>query len=172
MSHKCLATWSGDLFATRLSHENRVFCALRTVFKKLFSFPSNILTVHCLVHSSLSQTHRVSLQNPPFSSSSLLQPSRKGMGCHLFSKYFLSIAFNSLIFVLLLRFEIYDFRIWVGFIWVEFVIWVLLILIVWCLFHMFSWLILSFEYDTWSVLCCAYHSRMSQWELLVTLRCS
>ena len=42
-------------------------------FQKLFNFPSFILSVHCLARSSLSQTHRVSLKNTPFSSSSLLQ---------------------------------------------------------------------------------------------------
>ena len=83
---KVLETWSGDLFTTHISCKNRVFCALRTEFKKkkLFNFPSNILTVHCLVCSSLSQTHRVSFKNPPFSSSFPLQTSRKGIGFPFF----------------------------------------------------------------------------------------
>ena len=108
-----LETWFGDLFATHFSRKNRVFCALRTVF------PSLTLTVHCLVRSSLSQTHRVSLKNPPFSSSSRLQTSRKGMGFLSFSKYFMFIACNFLIFEVLLRFEKCDVRIWVGFIFLS-----------------------------------------------------
>ena len=51
---RVLATWFGDLFVTHFSCKNRMFCALRTVFKIFFSFPSFTLTVHCLVHSSLS----------------------------------------------------------------------------------------------------------------------
>ena len=62
---RVLATWSGDLFVTYFSHENCVFCDLRIVKKKKKSFPSFILTVHCLVRSSLSQTHCVSHKNPP-----------------------------------------------------------------------------------------------------------
>ena len=106
----------GDLFATHFSRENRVLCALRTVFKNFSIFSSLTFTVHCLVRSSLSQTHRVSLKNPSFSSSSLLQTSRKGMGFLFFSKYFMFIAFDSLVFELLLRFEKHDVRIWVRFI--------------------------------------------------------
>ena len=47
-----------------------------------------------------------------------------------FSKYFIFIAFDFLVFELLLRFEKCDVQIWVGFIVIEFVIWVLLILII------------------------------------------
>ena len=56
---------------------------------------------------------------------------------------------------------------WVYF--VEFVEWVLLILIIWCLFHMFSCLLLIFGEYIIIVLCCAYHahSKMSQRQLLV-----
>ena len=98
---------------SRVLHNDGLF---QDRFQKLFSFPSFTLTVHCLVRSSLSQTHRVSLKNPPFSSSSLLQTSRKGMGFLFFSKYFMFISFFSLVFELLLRFEKCDVRIWVGFI--------------------------------------------------------
>ena len=63
---RVLVTWTGDLFTTHFSRENRVFCDLRTIFKKKFSFPSFILIVHFLVRSSLSQTHHVSHKNPPF----------------------------------------------------------------------------------------------------------
>ena len=51
-----------------------------------------------------------------FSSSSLLQTSRKGMGFLFFSKHFIFITFDFLIFELLLRFEKCDVWIWVGFI--------------------------------------------------------
>ena len=62
LSLKCLATCLGNLFATWFSHEKCVFYALGTVFKILSIFPSFILTIHCLVRSSLSQTHRVTLK--------------------------------------------------------------------------------------------------------------
>ena len=88
------------------------------------------MTIHCLVHSPLSQTHRVSLKNPPFSSSSLLQTSRKGMGFLFFSKYFMFIAFDFLIFEFLLRFENMMFEYGLGNFFVEFVLWFLLILII------------------------------------------
>ena len=50
----------------------------------------------------------------------------------------------------------------------------LLIVILWCLIYMFSWLIVIFVLCIMSVLCCAFHARrrMSQWQLLVTLWCS
>ena len=51
----------------RNSFQLRKSCVLRfkDSFLKKFSFPSFILTVHCLVRSSLSQTHCVSHKNPP-----------------------------------------------------------------------------------------------------------
>ena len=57
-----------------------------------------------------------SLKNPPFSSSSLHQSSRKGMGFVIFSMYFLFIALDFLDFEFLLSFEKYDVRIWFGYI--------------------------------------------------------
>ena len=65
---------------------------------------------------SLSQNHRVLSNKPPFSLSSLFQTSRKGMGFLFFSKHFMFIAFDFLVFELLLRFEKCDVVIWVGFI--------------------------------------------------------
>ena len=54
-----------------------------------------------------------------FSSSPLLQTTRKGMGFSSFSKYFIFIALDFLIFELMLSFEKLEFRIWVGsFCWV------------------------------------------------------
>ena len=53
-------------FATHFNRENHVLCALRTVFKNLSIFPSLTFTFHCLVRSSLSQTHRVLSKNAPF----------------------------------------------------------------------------------------------------------
>ena len=50
------------------------------------------------------------------------------MGFHLFSKYFMSIALDFLIFEFLLHFENMMFKYGLG-IFVKFVIWVLLILI-------------------------------------------
>ena len=62
--------------------------------------------------------------------------------------------------------------VWV--IFVEFVLWVLLSLVVWCLFHMFSCLLLTFELYILLVLCCAYHThgKMSHRHFLVFLRIS
>ena len=101
----------------RNSFQLRKSCVLRfkDSFLKKFSFPSFILTVHCLVSSSLSQTHRVSHKIHHFSSSSLVQTSRKGMGFLFFSKHSMFITFDFLIFELFLRFEKCDVRIWVGF---------------------------------------------------------
>ena len=45
-----LATGPGDLLATWLSHEHRVFCANRSVFEPFSVFPRIFLTVHCLPH--------------------------------------------------------------------------------------------------------------------------
>ena len=47
------------------SRKLRVLQFKDSLLKKKISFPSFILTIHCLVHSSLSQTHRVSHKNPP-----------------------------------------------------------------------------------------------------------
>ena len=49
-----LAGGSGDYLTTYLSHEKRVFCIVRAVFKIFFSFPSNFLwlfifSLNCLL---------------------------------------------------------------------------------------------------------------------------
>ena len=94
----------------RDSFQSRKSCVLRfknsLLKKKKISFPSFILTIHCLVHSSLSHKLTVFLTKiHQFSSSSLLQTSRKGMGFLFLSKHFMFITFDFLIFELLLRFE-------------------------------------------------------------------
>ena len=61
LSLRCLATCPGNLFATWFNCEKRVFCASRTVFKTFQFFAWKFFTVNYLVHSSLSQTHCVSL---------------------------------------------------------------------------------------------------------------
>ena len=61
LSLRCLATCPGNLFATWFNCEKWVFCASRTVFKTFQFFAWKFFTVNYLVHSSLSQTHCVSL---------------------------------------------------------------------------------------------------------------
>ena len=61
--------------------------------------------------------------------------------------------------------------------WIIFVVTLngfLLIMILWCLIYMFSWLIVIFVLCIMYVLYYAFHARcrMSQWQLLVTLWCS
>ena len=63
------------------------------------------MIVHSLARSSPLQTHRVLSKNPPFSSSSLHQSSRKGMGFDIFLMYFLFLTLDFLDCVFLLRFE-------------------------------------------------------------------
>ena len=114
-----MTAWSGDLFATHFNREKRLFCALRTIFKNFSVFPHSFwLFIVLSIHLSHKLT-MFSLKNPPFSSSSLLQTSRKGMGFLFFSKYFMSIAFDVLIFEFLLRFENMMFKYGLGnFCWV------------------------------------------------------
>ena len=95
----------GNLFATQFNHENHVFCALRTVFKNFSFFPHSfwlfiVLSIH-LSHK-LTMFTMFSLKNPPFSSSSLHQSSRKCMAYGSFLKYFMFIVFYFLIFEFLL----------------------------------------------------------------------
>ena len=61
-----LATGPDNLLATWLSRENRVFCANRSVFKHFqFSLEHFWLFIVFPI-SNLSQTHRVTLKEPPF----------------------------------------------------------------------------------------------------------
>ena len=69
-----------------------MFCVLRTIF-----FSWTFSTGHCLVLSTLSQTHHVTLEKPPFSSTSQLQSSRKGMGFLTITKYFIFLTLDLLI---------------------------------------------------------------------------
>ena len=140
---RVLVTWTGDLFTTHFSRENRVFCDLRTIFKKNFSFPSFILIVHFLVRSSLSQTHHVSHKNPPFFFIISTSNFKKRYGFSIFLKAF---HFYNLWF---LDFWVVEIRkMWcLNMGWVYFVEvgeWVLLILILWWLFYMLSCLLLIF----------------------------
>ena len=74
--------------------------------KKIFIFPSLIVTIHCLVRSSPLQTHRVlSKKNPPFSSSFLHKSSRKGTGSIFFSMYFTFLALDFLDCMFVLKSE-------------------------------------------------------------------
>ena len=126
------------------SHENCVFCDLRIVKKKKKSFPSFILTVHCLVRSSLSQTHCVSHKNPPIffiiSTSNFKKRYRSSIflkAFHVYNLWFLDL------WVVVEIWKMWCLNMgWVYF--VEFVEWLLLILILWWLFYMFSCLLLIF----------------------------
>ena len=67
-----LVTGPGDLLATWLSRENRVFCANRSVFKR-FQFSLELLWLFIVfLISSLSQTYRA--LNPNLNCWSSLQP--------------------------------------------------------------------------------------------------
>ena len=139
LSLKCLVTCLGDLFATWFSCEKCMSCALRTVFPRTF------LIVHCHVRTTFSQTHHVLLKNPLFSSFSQLQSSRKGMGFSSFSKYFMFIALDFLIFELMLSFEKLEFQILVWVYLTEFVKCILLTLRIWYLIYMFLCMLFIFE---------------------------
>ena len=131
-----MAAWLGDLFATWFSHEKRMFCALRTVFKTFqFSLEHFWLFIVFLIRLShiLTMFHS---QIHHFSSSSLLQTSRKGMGFLIFSKYSMFIVLDFLIFELMLSFEKLEFRILVWVYLTEFVKCTLLTLRIWCLIYM------------------------------------
>ena len=83
-------------------------------------------------------------------------------------------GFVFLIYELLLCFEIYSVRTWVWFILLSKFDWVLVILIVRCLSHSFSWWCLCFVLCFMTALLCTYHvhGRVSQWQLFVTVWCS
>ena len=72
---------------TRVLHNEGYF---QGTYQKIFIFPSHIVIVHCLPLLN----SPCSLTKPPFSSSSLHQSSRKGMGSLFFSKYFMFLALD------------------------------------------------------------------------------
>ena len=61
----CLASYPGDLLATYLSREKRVFCVSRLVFKTFQFSLEHFVTIHYLPHLNLSQTHHVTLEKSP-----------------------------------------------------------------------------------------------------------
>ena len=96
------------------------------------------------------------------------------MGFLIFATNFMFIALLSWIFELLLGFEKYSVRTWVWFILLNEFDWVLVILIVICLSHCFSYWCLCSKLCFITILLCAYHvhGRVSQWQLFVTVWCS
>ena len=87
-----LAGVTGDYLATFLSHEKRVFCIVRAVFKIFFSFSLKLfVTVHFLFHLKLPK-HSVSPPSNSIVASFFSKSSRKCMG-FLFIFYVLSIIF-------------------------------------------------------------------------------
>ena len=82
-----LATCPGDLLATWLNHENRVFCAYRSVFKCFQFFPLTFVSIHCLSCLNPFLNHNVHTQILIFFifSIPLHQFSSKGMGSVSFS---------------------------------------------------------------------------------------
>ena len=80
-----LVTGPGDLLATWLSRENRVFCANRSVFKRFQFFPRTSVTVHCLPYLKHSQTYRVSLKQTSIFTSFQLKIFKKKVWVFSFS---------------------------------------------------------------------------------------
>ena len=78
------------------------------------------MAVYCLPCFYLSQTHRVTLEKPPFVHHFNFNLQEKGMGFLLLTKYFMFIALLSWFCELLLRFELYGAQLWVWFMFVEF----------------------------------------------------
>ena len=79
------------------SKKTHVFC-FKDSFKNLFCvFTRTLVTIHCLPRLNLSQTHRVSKKKTPFSLKSQLQSSKKGIGFHTITTYFIFLALFFLI---------------------------------------------------------------------------
>ena len=91
-----LATDTGDLLATWLSCENRVFSTNRSVFKLFQFFPRTFVTVHCLPRFTTLPNTLCLSQKLHFSSTSQHQSSRKRYG--LFSFHYIFRVYD---FVLL-----------------------------------------------------------------------
>ena len=124
-------------------------------FLKPFSFSLEHFWLFIVFFVCLSHTHRVSLTNPPFSSSFLLQSSRKRYGFSYSHLTFHDYSFVFLICELLLSFEKYNIRTWVWFILLSEFDWVLMILIVRCLSHRFFCWCLCSELCFMTMLLCA-----------------
>ena len=77
----------GDLLATWLNRENRLFCTNRSVFKRFSVFPWTFVTIHCLSCLNLFLNHSVHTQILIFSIFSIPfhQSSSKAMGSVSFS---------------------------------------------------------------------------------------
>ena len=125
---RCLATCPGDLYATWYNCEKCVFYAFWIVFKNFQFFPQTFVTIHCLPRLYLSQTHRVTLEKPPFFHHFNFNLQEKGMGFLILTKSFMIIALFSWICELL-RFELYVARIWLGLCLLSLGVWVLLSLL-------------------------------------------
>ena len=130
LSHRFLATWLGDLFATHSSREIHVFCTIRVIFRAVFkNFHFSLAFCDCSLFcpSLLLPNSPFSHIEPPFSSLFLHQSLRKGIGSVFFSKYFMFLALDFLDCVFLLRFENMMLNMVYGY-FVEFDVWVLLVL--------------------------------------------
>ena len=152
-----LVTCPGDLNATWLSRENRVFCANRSVFKTFWVFPRTFVIVHCLPRFYLSQTHWVTLEKPPFVHHFNFNLQEKGMGFLILTIYFMFFALDFLICELLLSIVIYGVSGMGWFILLSLFDWVLWGLIKWCLIYLIPWMCLCFEHVIYFNLCCAMH---------------
>ena len=94
-------------------------------FQKLFNFPSHFVTVHCLVHSSPSQTHRVYSKILHFLQHLFTNIQEQGMGFLIFSKIFMFQDFNFLdcVFCWILKNMLFEYGLgifywvcWLGFV--------------------------------------------------------
>ena len=93
-----LAASPGDLLATWLSRENRVFCANGSIFKRFQFFSRTSVTVHCLPYLKHSQTHCVTLEHSIVLHHFNLKSSRKwyGFSLSLYILHVLSLVYLNL----------------------------------------------------------------------------
>ena len=100
-----LTAWPSDLLATCFSHEKRMFCVSKTVFKTFSIFPSTFCD--CLLSSPflsqliLTQTLRVTLNKLHFCIFSPPNLQEKDMSSHFLTSYLVFWTSFSWIFVLL-----------------------------------------------------------------------
>ena len=114
-----LTAWPGDLLTTCFSHEKRVFCVSKTVFKTFSVFPSTFcdcsLSSPFLSQLILTQTLRVTFYKLHFCTFSPSNLQEKGMGSHFLTSYLVFWTSFSWIFVLMFCFFLFCFLLWVCF---------------------------------------------------------
>ena len=138
-----------------------MFCALRIFFGtifKIFSFFPRSLWLFIVL--SVPLPHKLTVFLSKIHHFFIVSSSnfKKRYGFSIFLKIFHGYSPWFLGFWVFVEFWKYDARIWVGHSFVEIVLWVLLMLIVWCWYYTYTCLSLSFEYYTWLVivLCISY----------------